>query len=357
MKLLLINIFLILSFLFFNKAFASNKCDYTSIQEVTDMGPDRSQDGLGFCYAFAALALIQQKYCKQKGGCVYTLPSGGIGRSESSQQHQESKEDDQLSALDIIAIGNRGELVEGGFVEDVLRHVKKQGELARENCMPYSAIILADYNHSQSQEKYSWWGTLRRLYKSFQKDYEKDSQIALTENQCSVIDEIIKKDAIINDFEIVLESLKKSSFEEFVKNAIVPKECESNRVPLPDFTFRISKEFDPIKTKPIIMEKLKENKPVGVSLCSLSNSVLDDECGGHAVVISGARKKCCQGNCSIQFKIKDSSHGFWAKLDRNNLDSYSDLWVEEDEILRKIHFMGIRWREDTLTHPVLRWIE
>lgn len=81
--------------------------------------PKRSQDGVGWCYGFTALQLVQQAYCEEKKeGCDFT-----------------DSKDDRLSAVDTIYQGLGGHLVSGHPVAEVLKGLSGK-TVAKESACP-----------------------------------------------------------------------------------------------------------------------------------------------------------------------------------------------------------------------------
>jgi len=358
-------------------------CKISDEKLVSNMAPLRSQDGVGFCYAFAAVGVLDQFYCKKKiGGCKYGLLSPpeqlltpntefadlnskeGFGMAMTPEMYEKFSNglpDDRLSVLDAIASSKAGLLEEGGFPNVVLDRIEKQGAIALEKCSPYEKLLLSDTKFFQlGVSNTNWWLRLQTLYSNYQQSVSSLDNQVLTDTKkreelvCATANQIatsMREAAnLATNIEQIIKALHAKEFEEFVKQAVIPESCEKTRVALPKFTVGKLKDYQSTATKPKIDELLKKDTPIAISMCT---SEKEKRCDGHAVVISGARQKCCDGKCTVQYKIYDSSHLFWTKTMDPNSNIF-DAWVSADEVLGKIEKGGKRFSKDG---AALTWVE
>jgi hypothetical protein len=313
--------------------------DYQIVESKSlDVGPDRTQDSIGFCYGYAATALIQNLYCKTKpGGCKYQITDELKSNDSVSLT---SVRDDRLSVLDAISIGNGGVLKEIGYSSDVLNGVAKTGSLAKESCAPADDLDELDEN----------WAKLAKLYQQY---HSAPSQTALDCN-CSrgVTEEVNSLLKLHDSNSQIQDALTSASFGEFVKKLKIPKICEETRLPLPKFTVQTFKGNNPKEIKEKLLEKLRAGTPVAVNICFYAGA----SCSPHVVVIQGFKKECCEkdvcvvgvkGDCWIDFEMFDS-------VARQFEPDPHHYYYPEDALMEQI-VTGMKtghFREEPLT-----WIE
>jgi len=323
------------SFTLATTAFAEEPCTILEQYEVSNMQPVRSQDGVSFCYAFASVALVQQLYCKnKKGGCVYSF-----------DPKTKTSADDRLSVVDALALVSEGRLVEGGAETLTLHAIKNKGSLALEKCAPFDGLIQSDHKFASLGVKSNWWQRLRDLFKQY-RSYDTLAMAAPAEQKfaraCAIAEKVKETANLKTDVDQIATALKRDEFQKFAKEAILPNQCEESRVPLPSFSVKTLGSADPASAGPKIASLLKNDTPVNVSICTAGPH---PKCGGHAIVLSGIRHKCCGSSCSRQYRIHDSANVFWSKADRDN---YSEPWVDAGIVLKKVEQFGgdpVRWLE------------
>lgn len=323
--------------------YASEDCQISETLEVSNMPPRRVQGPVGFCYAFSAITVLDQFHCKRKpNGCKYGMMSASIGEAgtppgpipkpskSDGDKLIAAMPDDRLSVLDAISLSNQGQLIEGGFANEVLEKIQKQGRLALEKCALYERILYAQHT-PDPKGNVSWWDRLKEAHAHFQTESQRlaGSPAALCQIAESTAAHIQEITGLSSDIEQISQALSKKNFQEFVRSATIPVRCESNRVKLPPFQVRIQREGSPTKTSPKITELIQKDTPVSVSICTTRHA--SQGCGAHEVTLAGMRKKCCQGRCVSQYKLADSAELFWTQSGNRN-----DKWVDADDILKRI---------------------
>lgn len=270
---------------------AASNCTYSnSNKEEIAMPPLRSQDSTGFCYAFAATALIQHKFCKSKPtGCKYP--------------------EDQLSELDIIAQGNYGNggLIHGGGSFDVLQKVAYNKKVSSDSCAPFDQFLNSEKIWKSivisSKEKFD-------QCKSQEIAENLKAQLNLKANAAQIYQALGYR-----DFSIMMSKL------------FIPEECQKNKVSIPDYKPEKIEVKDFIAYKNKISEILTQKKPVIANICAATLPPSQPTCAGylHALVIDGIRQKCCQAVCETEYHIHDSAKP--GTFSKNEISD--DDWISE----------------------------
>jgi len=301
--------------------FGKDACSVKNIGLVKNMPPARSQDGVNFCYAFSAVAQVQHIYCKNKpGGCKYSF-------------FEPQEFDDRLSVIDAISLAKNGSLVEFGRIRSTLEAIKANGALAKENCAPFDGFLQE--SSALKGEKATVWQKLRGLYEKYRNSATKppSQKIIIA---CTIAKEAKETANLKTDIQEIAAALERQQFETFVKEVSLPKKCEYSRVSIPPFSVKTSESADPRVTAPIIAHKLIQGTPVGASICTNMND--KKNCGGHFVVLSGIRERCCGKICKKQYRLYDSANVFWSNSER---DDYFEPWVDSTIVLEKIRQFGV----------------
>lgn len=336
-------------------------CKFKDQKVVSHLPPLRSQDGVGFCYAFASTVLLDQYYCKNKeGGCHYPglsdeqikslkkkissgehLLPGGLYTPADLAKQMQTQPDDRLSVLDAIAASKKGALVEGGFTNVVLESVRAQGSIALERCAPFDMLMASDTSFFKlGVTNSNWWQRLQALFQQYEfmasnvpANLSSDvKQKYLCEQAHSIAESAKQSAALVSDVDQIMRALADKDFANFVKDAVIPETCAASRKPLKPFAIGQSSQKDPKLNSATIERVLRTDTPIAVSMCSTEKSA--DGCGGHAVVVAGQRQKCCAGQCTAQYRVVDSAGLFWAET-KDSANPY-EAWVSADEVLSKI---------------------
>jgi len=283
------------------------------------MGPERTQDSTGWCYAFAATALVQELYCRGKSPAC---------RFDSTQ-------DDRLSVLDLMKIGNlgRGGLISGGHSDEMLDRMASEKKLALETCAPFAPVL----NHQQivnlRTQTPEWAQKIRDANTQIlAHDQSRDCEISIA----TKLKKELGLSLAVGD---ILQALQKANISIVYSDLLVPKDCEAKRVRLPDLKPQKLQYASLSDTKAKITELLDKKRPMVVNLCSIPPNEahpsvdprFDTQCGGHALVLRGSRQKCC-GNqaCQTEYQVFDSGGVF------NSHELSPGNWVNESVIMERL---------------------
>src|ERR1035437_9512144 len=204
---------------------------------IEGMPPERSQDGQGFCYAYAAITVLEHRYCQEKGPCHFGAGgeisefNGKALNKLSAKQFDaliKSLPNDQLSLLDLITQDKIGE---GGYARDLLQRIHIKGRIAKESCAPLLEIIKSSVRRSGKAE--GWWRAYDRLYAEYRSSRP---NIANSEYQCryeNMIDQVLPGHA---SFATIRDALAKKTQQDFIRKMTLPAMCKAGRVKLPPFT-------------------------------------------------------------------------------------------------------------------------
>lgn len=348
---------------------------------VPDIPPYRSQFDRGFCYAFAAMTLLQRHYCRAKGGCEYVqdilnnpermaqypnpLMSGRMPSMEEMSRFFRSIPDDQLSVLDFIRRTRNDRILEGGAGIDTLRSISAEGRVAREHCAPYEDLKISALRRFGGS--IDAWDSLLDQYDRFRGDLRGAGHLVVADEVCSTVATVRDLIPFPTEFEQILRALREESSERFIARALIPEVCRANAVPIPPF------QVHTLPNRPLSREELStrivslldRSIPVMASHCSRPSGDSQRPCRGwHANVIVGRRQVCCgegAGRCHWELKLADSAN---PRLDYDYIDAQPegtliDLngpqhgWANADEFLDRI--LMNRHRPNWEYH--LGWIE
>ena len=268
------------------------------------MPPSRTQEDRPYCYGFAATALVQFQYCKNKTpACVFTGAAN-----------------DQLSVLDALSIANYGGggLVAGGDTKQVLSHISRKGELASEVCAPFAPFLEKNWVFENKQKVSFSRAVLRSNEKSLK-------PCSLDERR-SIAADLKTQRNLTADIDQIMNALSKKDFSIVLAEVSIPKQCQDTRIKLPAFKpIDLSgTKFQDVREK--IQERLSQGSPLATHICYYpadKKKLAEDRCGLHALTISGIRQKCCDGKCSFEYQFYDSSQAFSEK------ERTKDGWVPE----------------------------
>lgn len=273
--------------------------------------PEGREDGVGFCFAFAATALLQQHYCEAKHGCT---------------------EEDNLSVLDVI--NQYAKKVKpkqnGGSSFEALRAVEKLNKVALESCANFNALFKTD--KLRKYEPSTDWEEV--LQQNFSDALETTAKLYIPDpretKDCihcggSKTEPVID----VSDYERILSrSGSDTPFTVLVEKFVFPKQCENQRkniAPFKPHEMRAgSIEEAKIKIHPVV----ESGRPIQIGVCLKENAKDMRECMGHATVISGVRQNCCGNTCKTEYKITDSMQLTW-------IASSTGGWVDANTLLAR----------------------
>lgn len=293
------------SFVFFALS-SVHAADLCPVRILVKMPAKRNQGSTGDCYAFAALGLTENFYCKNKvGGCAA---------------------DDQLSALDAIALTNHRRLQSGGQTPEVLMAINNEHGLFKESCAPFTPFIKSD-----------------NVFSLIRKAMAASAVESLKAQDRAAIATRLKSDLNLNLDIVTLQSiLTKKDASIVAYDLFIPKECEDKRVSFRKFAIKnfSSDRIEEIRSQ--MMAQLARGIPVETDICAFANlegkKETRDTCGPHALIVSGIR---ANEFCSYEYQFYDSG------------TTFAD-WVSE-----KTYFDLLR-RRSRLSgpgHNDLTWIE
>lgn len=320
---------LFLAFLLFQSPTlaAEVSCDVKT--STAEMPPPRTQGTTGFCYGFAATAVLQNFYCKSKSPpCQYT-----------------EKSNDQLSVLDALAIGNYGEggLRGGGSTKQVLEKIGWQGKLAKESCAPFDPFLKMIPSPGTKE-----MAKLSQVVRSL--------NLKFLENKCSIeqrreMASALKTQAQLStDVSQIVNALGKRDDSIILGEVLIPKQCEDQRVPLKKYKIMPLLGHDFASVRSTIQKQLKAGTPLVTHICGLPSpkyQQIKDPCGLHALVVSGIREKCCAGKCSYEYRFYDSTETF------TGAEKSEDGWVSEATYATRLQR---KWKS-TEENENLYWLE
>jgi len=292
----------------------SARCIYEAEKKI-NMPPQRDQGATGFCYGFAATALLQNHYCTAapKTECHF--------------------EDDSLSVLDVMAQGNYGNggLIHRGYPFEMLESISRSKSVSLESCAPFSPFLESNDN--------IWKSTVSTAKIKY--DLCRDKTIA---------DQLKTQLKLRASSQEILFALGYSDYSIMMSKIFIPKECENKKIKIPAYTIKKSsiKEFSHYKEK--LIELLNQDKPIIASICSFTSTRQNMDCSKslHSLVVSGYRKKCCAGVCETQFQMYDSARPNTFK--KNEITT--DDWVSEVVFKNRVEAYNRMNRGDNLL-----WIE
>lgn len=317
-------------------------CENREIKDekiIAGMPPERSQDGQGFCYAYAAITVLEHRYCQEKGPCHFGA-SGRVADKLSAKQFDafiKSLPNDQLSVLELIT---QDEIGEGGYAKDLLQRIQKKGKIAKESCAPLLDIVRSSVQRLGKAD--GWWREYHRLYAEYRSLTPDSSN---SERQCQYENMVHRVLGGPASFAAIRDALTKKTQEDFIRKMTLPATCKAGRVKLPPFTVQTFGSASTEKTDLMAeIEKLIQNqRPAVATHCAARSPTDQADCitnGWHENVIVGSRTLCCGSAnrvCVKQLKLQDS-------VPRN-------AWENADKFLDKILVAKKR------TWSLLTWLE
>lgn len=293
----------------------SNKFKTTSVHEIKNMPPIRSQDGLGLCYGFSSTTLLNHLYCQENAlDC--------------------SKMQNALSSLDVSSFYQyrQRQVNIGGYPAAILSNIKyekqtRQTTIKKESCLPYDRLanrLSKDPLTAQS----SAYDKLNIIYNKRNKsDFEN-----LKTCYAKQINDILPIGKSLDD---IIKAFEALSFEEFLYD-LVDADCgEENQVKVPEYNIGSMQARRDKLTKQSVLKKLEtlllNDIPVGLNFCA--GAAFDpkdsDSCSGHAIVLSGIKEVCdSKNNCQTLLKVHNSYGQGWQNVHDNG-------WVLADNLIER----------------------
>lgn len=302
---------LLLSLCFFmsglsNAAITQIECP--NIDNTKNFGPVRDQDGIGYCWAFAQAALVEEEVCISKGDKCDHKPISPIDIS-----HCDFTLSDKNNQGNTLYAGLNCALTEGACFEELAPIPDAKNLKCRvSDFVGFGALCSSE--------------TLNTIYDNF-KDKTKDLNVC---QDIKIID--FTKNPFLETLNILSQLFpekpySRSSFEEilikyskkdksnenknkFLSDILIQNACRENRIKIKrsvkyeniDNKSTDSKVFD-------FARLLSRKRSLVAGICShkypvfkhlLSNP--EESCGGHAVVINGMRWNSELNKCEVHIR-------------------------------------------------------
>ncbi len=310
-------------------------CKVEDQHEISQPPPQRQEGARDlWCSGFAAVALVQQNYCRKQppGNCHLGNSTQPPGKSGSTEE--------QFSVIDVLQAGRHGALAEMGDLHQNLLGVRAQGALARESCASYDQL------ETQSPEgpavAATWYQNLtasKELINRLMMGQSNPWPVETTESDvlaCAKargLKDQFSFDEPLADIAAVLRDPSLDPQHAAAKIALAPA-CIQARVPLPAFQVQTfaSESADALSAK--ITEQIGQDRAVGTPFCNRSET--DGRCiEAHDTVIIGERVVRCGDKVQHQYLLNDSVHAVWTGS--SGRQSVSDgEWVDRDSHLARV---------------------
>lgn len=300
MRLLLTALFISFIYQFSIAGITEDKCqpfDYSD-----RFGPIRDQDGHGYCFAFSAAALIEERLCKED--------PKKCGKSISPLDVSRCKWNLNLSIEK-----------EGGDAKDALNCAIDNGGVCWEEDAPYNA--LTDIGCSL-WDLFSHEGVLCKnkkiagLYMRWQQNCAAFNDPSKSMNAIADVQK-----ALVNSLkEMVPEELltgkhihsifyESNSESDFLKNVLIPKSCENSRIKVKAKVERMESAHKSTIEKDALVnyvaKGLRDNSSVAISLdLGLTGGHRYELKSNHSLIVAGMRYNDWTKKC--EFKLRNS-HG------------------------------------------------
>lgn len=256
----------------------------------------RSQDGIGWCYAFAASDLLSAEI----GEPVSALHTSAVFNADVEKSFF-LKMGYKLGRL--FSENAFEESYEGGWIDKAIELVADEKKICGENDMPFDKNFWGDTKR----------GLIMPLERARGSIVEGDQ-----EGACHNIRNIVAENELMTNIDDIYKLLEKNNTN-IALNEIVKEHCGDRMLDVPKhsvkelhtprfrktnsnddwemrrFRRRVNRYFDKIE------ELLAQGKPLGVSY-DVKHIMDDGESGGHASVVTARRWR--NGRC--EFKVRNS---------------------------------------------------
>lgn len=290
-----------------------------AFHEISNFPTVRTQDGTPLCYAFSATQLLNYQYCK-KNDLDCSHPANQMSVLDVAKHHEFTPT-----------------LREGGFPEEILSRIKGYG-VHSERCLPFER--LAHQNPQKKGDKYG------EAYDELAAIYGKARGAAYATKACYAkrVQNILP---FSKDTHEIVRLLDQSyGYEEFIYNAAVKDTaCRQSRKMRVGgyhvYTFPEKRSGKNPSREEYLeqFEKLLLNDiPVSMKICSEdaynpdtdSSGELgtNDNCGGHAITVTGIKEVCNFKGCDTLLKVQNSYGQTWQ-------DNYNDGWLEAGPLIKR----------------------
>ncbi len=295
---------------------------------VSNLPPPRDQGELAFCYAAVPAVLLDRHRCRRQGTDCTALPAS-----------------EQVSLLDIASAHDDDgpALHEYGSIVRVIRGlVARAGKdrlyLARESCMPYTALDRVDMPERPAHlHLRAGWNTLRNLFDTNRLGHDNrpvDASRAVLAQRLHLPSTAVQQENALRR----VRSGGMQDFEHFAWAVLHSPACRGgdNRIGIPAFRARAWPSPDePVDAAALggkVLELLQRDLPVSLSYCARwEQRDGNQHCwnrAGHASIVVGQREVCHSGNgdCQLLYKLLNSFGSEWNA-------SELQVWVPADALL------------------------
>lgn len=329
------------------------KTNPTSLLEVTNMPPVRSQDSIGICYAFTAAAAIDAANCKiAQKDCSKITNKEKASVLDLARYSTETADTDSSSKASAPLSGG---IAEGGDPTLALYNAAfENGAFIRESCAPFDQIISKIASPSQTLELQAQaWERLKLTYSQYKKKYEECKQCAA--DYAATATEKIKQDFNLQrSNDEILKAFAAGSYSEFLDSLLIPSKCKGSARELTNLSGRWEINLFPKKKKDKnynaalgkIKDILKSKNPVIVNTYCAADDKPSNmaACKGrlHSFLITGYRKVCDSNNkCKEAIKIHNSWGQAWQDQNDNG-------WVDAKSVLDRTYYAdnSLSWLQE-----------
>lgn len=280
---------------------------------VSNLPSPRDQGELAFCYAAVPAVLMERHRCRRQGlRCPDLAP------------------EERLSMLDIASANDNAAptLHEFGNIlrvfQGLVQRVRNNRlHIARETCMPYSALDRLDMPERPAHlHLRAGWSYLQQLHDNLREGREQRSGAQLRdelERRLRVPSSAARLEAAFRD----TRAGKLDAYPRFAWRILANPACRdpAHAINIPGFRVEAWPREDNTATPATLQAKIagliKRNLPVSLSYCAQWEAQQSGtQCmnrAGHASIIVGQRQVCHrqEGHCQLLYRVLNSFGGAW----------------------------------------------
>lgn len=293
--------------------------------DVSDqMGPIKSQDNLGFCYAFAGVSLLEQYSCRMKSKSCDLKDKGGLSVSDALAQNGVFHEG-SFGSCDM-----RGQFMssthfsETGDTERLLENVSKTG-LCPSRSAPYISEFFPDGSASRV------WNKIADFFSSQRGNARSVGAVCLAATDVvKNLSPKISSEGLVDLLSNMVEKISTAtSASDYLKEVMVSKSCEANKVDLPPYKVRRLKTRDfggaasHTEIGQAVINQLQNGGAVELDI-DAGRAFPDMHQGpGHWHAVTVVGNKMVNGKC--YFKLRNSWGEQWQK-------DHNDGWLDAEQL-------------------------
>jgi len=289
-----------------SQSFAHNMSQCPNVNLSSHFGPDRDQDGHGYCWAFAGAALLEEDLClRDKALCGKSVSPLDISHCSFGLQNS-------LSSVKHI--------FDGWETSEALKCARTDG-VCLEQFAPYTRSVKSLRCHIEDFFSYGENCVneqLVDLFRQFKKDLkdclkcrEKNPPLEIREKLNSTVEAIqrLVPENTRNGVDVKSVLFSAENERDYLMKISITPQCIGNRFSFRNFEVR-DKSFSvdrQIKGESaddkilLIGEVLKSGRSVSLSICTGKMKDARRECGAtHALIANGMRWNV--GKCEINLK-------------------------------------------------------